>query len=98
MNTNKPNLNTNNTDDISNNTFINSIKIPKDTDMDKLLKIQEEIEKSGINKTNIYELTKDLTQDQKQKLVNLYKKQIKEYEISIQKYKNKIISIRKNLK
>lgn len=66
--------------------------------MDKLLKIQEEIEKVGINKANIFELTKDLTQEQKQKLVNLYKKQIAEYEDSIQKYKNKIISIRKNLK
>lgn len=98
MNTNKPNLNTNNTNDIYNNTFINSIKIPKDPDMDKLLKIQEEIEKVGINKANIFELTKDLTQEQKQKLVNLYKKQIAEYEDSIQKYKNKIISIRKNLK
>jgi SOS response regulatory protein OraA/RecX len=78
--------------------FIDSIKISKDPDMDILLKIQEEIEKKGINKANILELTKNLSSTQKQKLENLYKSQIEEYKLSIQKHKDKIVSIRKNLK
>lgn len=81
-----------------NSSFIDSIKVTKDPDMDKLLKIQEEIEKREINKENILELTKNLSLAQKQKLENLYRSQIKEYKLSIQKHKNKIISIRKNLK
>ncbi len=78
--------------------FIDSIKISKDPDMDILLKIQEEIERKGINKANILELTKKLSSTQKQKLENLYKSQIEEYKLSIQKHKDKIVSIRKNLK
>lgn len=79
------------------NSFLKSIKFEKDPDEEKLLKIQDELEKRGINAKNAYELTKDLSEEQKQKLETLYKEQIKEFELSVQNYKNKIISIRKRL-
>lgn len=79
------------------NDFLNSIKIEEDADKLKLLKIQKELEYRGINKNNAYELTKDLTESQKQKLENLYKEQIQNYKISINNYKNKIVSIRKRI-
>jgi len=78
--------------------FINSIKYEKDNEKCMLLKIQEELEKIGINKENILYLTKNLTKEQKQRLEDLYKEQIKKYEIRFENYKNKIISIRKKLK
>lgn len=75
--------------------FFKSIKVEKDPDIDKLLKIQDELEKKGITIQNVYELTKDLSMKQKQKLKELYKTQIKEFELNIEKCKNKIISIKK---
>lgn len=54
-----------------------------------LLKLQDEIESKGINKENVYELTKDLTETQKEKLKELYQNQIKEYETNIENYKEK---------
>lgn len=77
--------------------FLKSIKFEEDPDEVKLLKIQDELEKRGINAENAYKLTKDLSEEQKNKLEALYKKQIKEFEISTENYKNKIISIRKKL-
>lgn len=79
------------------NSFLKSIKLNEDSDTAKLLKIQYELEKRGINEKNAFELTKDLSEEQKQKLETLYKDQIKEFELSLQNYKNKIISIRKKL-
>ena len=79
------------------NSFLKSIKFEEDPDEVKLLKIQDELEKRGINERNAYELTKDLSEEQKQKLETLYKDQIKEFELSLENYKNKIISIRKKL-
>lgn len=79
------------------NSFFKSIKFEEDPDTVKLLKIQDELERRGINAKNAYELTKDLSEEQKQKLEELYKNQIKEFELSVQNYKNKIISIRKKL-
>ena len=38
-----------------------------------------------------------LSEEQKQKLETLYKDQIREFELSIRNYKNKIMSIRKRL-
>lgn len=87
---------TNNNQD-NKNSFLKSIKFDEDPDKAKLLKIQDELEKRGINEKNAFELTKDLSEEQKQKLETLYKEQIKEFELSIQNYKNKIISIRKKL-
>lgn len=79
------------------NSFLKSIKFEEDPDEAKLLKIQNELEKRGINEKNAYELTKDLSEEQKHKLETLYKDQIKEFELSLENYKNKIISIRKKL-
>lgn len=79
------------------NFFLESIKFEEDSDKAKLLKIQDELEKRGINEKNAFELTKDLSEEQKQKLETLYKEQIKEYELSLENYKNKITSIRKKL-
>lgn len=86
-----------NSNEKSKNSFLKSIKFDDDPDKAKLLKIQDELEKRGINEKNAFELTKDLSEEQKQKLETLYKEQIKEFELSIQNYKNKIISIRKKL-
>lgn len=79
------------------NEFFKSIKVEEDPDRVKLLEIQDELERIGINQGNVLELTKDLTKKQKQKLENLYQEQIRSYEISVENYKNKIISIRKYL-
>lgn len=88
--------NTNTSDEKNNkNNFINLIKHNEDPDNILLLKIQDELEKKGINYDNAYELTKNLTNEQKIKLSNLYKEQINNFESSIGNSKNKIISIRK---
>lgn len=89
-------INNTNTSDNKNN-FINSIKHNEDPDNILLLKIQDELEKKGINYNNAYELTKNLTNEQKIKLSNLYKEQINNFESSIENSKNKIISIRKQM-
>ena len=68
-----------------------------DTDITKLLKIQNELERIGINEENVYRLTKDLTAEQKRKLELLYENQIKKLEASIDSYKNKIILMRQKL-
>ena len=81
----------------SKNSFIKSIKYDEDPDIAKLLKIQDELEKKGINEANAYELTKDLSDIQKSKLENLYKEQISNFENSIEVSKNKIMNIRKKL-
>lgn len=69
--------------------FINSIRFKEDPDKAMLLKLQDEIEAKGINKENVYELTKDLTEMQKEKLKELYQNQIKEYETNIENYKKR---------
>jgi len=79
------------------NSFFKSIKFEEDPEEKMLLKIQDDFEKMGINMENAYKLTKDLTDSQKVKLENLYIEQIKNYEMSINNYKNKIIGIRKKL-
>lgn len=92
-------VSSNDTDNSPNNknSFFKTIKIDEDPDKAKLLKIQEELEKRGINEKNVFELTKGLSEEQKQKLETLYKEQIKEFELSIENYKNKIINIRRKL-
>ncbi len=86
-----------NTSNRNNNTFFKSIKFEQDPEKAMLLKIQDDFEKMGINKENAYKLTKDLTNAQKTELENLYRQQIRNYQISINNYKNKIIGIRKKL-
>ena len=77
--------------------FFNNLRNQQDPDRDLLLKIQNELEKRGINKENAKLLTKDLSSEQKIKLENLYIKQIADYEKSIKNYKNKIVEIRKQV-
>lgn len=77
--------------------FFNNLRNQQDPDRDLLLKIQNELEKRGINKENAKLLTKDLSPEQKIKLENLYIKQIADYERSIKNYKNKIVEIRKQV-
>lgn len=89
--------NINSREEKNNKSFINNIKFEEDKEKVKLLKIQEELEQKGISKKNIFNLTKGLSESQKQKLEDLYKIQIKELEISTENYKNRIISMRKNI-
>lgn len=77
--------------------FFNNLRNQQDSDRDLLLKIQNELEKRGINKENAKLLTKDLSSEQKAKLENLYINQIADYEKSIKNYKNKIVEIRKQI-
>lgn len=77
--------------------FLNMIKIEEDQELKQLLKIQEELERIGINKKNVQELTKNLSKEQKQRLEKLYKEQIKKLEEDIINKKNKIIGIRKKI-
>lgn len=75
--------------------FLERIKFEEDPDKAMLLKIQDDLEKNGINAENAYNLTKNLSDIQKSKLLSLYKEQIAFYKTSIEKYKNKILAIRK---
>ena len=74
--------------------FIESIKIVPDKEKKILLKIQDEIEKKGISKENILALTKNLSDNQKNALKQLYSEQIEELNFSIQQYKKKILKVR----
>ena len=60
---------------LKHNTFVETLKFEEDKELKKLIEIQEELEKKGINKENVQELTKDLSEKQKQRLENLYKEQ-----------------------
>ncbi len=79
------------------NSFLKDIKFEKDPENEILLNIQDELEKVGINKENAYKITKNLSDEQKIKLLNLYKEQIKIYEQRIEDHKNRIIAIRKKI-
>ncbi len=81
-----------------NTDFINYIKIIPDKNKEYLLKIQNQIEKKGINQKDIFEITKNLSDNQKRMLEYLYIKQIEELKNSTEQYKKKIINIRKKLK
>lgn len=81
-----------------NSDFMNSIKIEKDADMEKLLLIQKQIEENdNLTEEFIEEITQDLTKQQKVKLEELYKEQIKELEKKLENYKKKITNVRKKL-
>jgi len=79
------------------NSFLKNIQFEEDPDKATLLKIQEDLEEKGINAENIYMLTKNLSEIQKNKLLDLYEEQIKVYEASIKNYKNNIMAIRKKV-
>ncbi len=77
--------------------FLKMLKVEEDQELKQLIKIQEELERIGINKKNVQELTKSLSEEQKQRLEKLYKEQIKKLEEDITNKKNKIIEIRKKI-
>jgi len=88
-----------NNDNSSNdkNSFLKSIKFEEDPERVMLLKIQDDLEIKGITGENAYDLTKNLNDVQRQKLLNLYEEQIKNYEISLENYKRNILAIRKKI-
>lgn len=73
--------------------FLNSIKITQNKEKDKLIAIKKRIQKD-INRDNILNLTKDLSDKQKQELKQLYYEEIKKLNYNMEQYKNKITKIR----
>lgn len=94
-------ISTNNESSFNNNAnsndFLKRIKYTEDPDKSILIKIQDDLERKGINKENVIQLTKDLSELQKHKLEILYKEQIDNYKLSINNSKNKILKIRQQL-
>lgn len=86
-----------NSNNSNNNNFLNRIKYTEDPDKMYLLKIQDELERRGINKENAFILTKNLSEIQKQKLELLYKEQIDNFKLSINNSKNTILRITNQL-
>ena len=65
-----------------------------DIELWDLIKIQNQLEKIGINYDNAFELTKDLADNEKKKLIELYKAQIENSENNIRKQRDKILRIK----
>lgn len=86
-----------NTNNTKPNDFFNSLKYTEDPEEKKLLKIQEDLEKIGINQKNAYNLTKELTEVQKEKLLQLYNVQIDSLNAKIERLRNDIIKIKKSI-
>lgn len=86
-----------NTNNTKQNDFFNSLKYTEDPEEKKLLKIQEDLEKIGINQKNAYNLTKELTEVQKEKLLQLYNVQIDSLNAKIERLRNNIIKIKKSI-
>lgn len=79
------------------NKFKEEIKFEEDLEKKKLLDIQRKLEEGGMTVELATELTKDLTNEEKNNLLELYKAQIKELEKSLQNYKKRILAIRKKV-
>lgn len=79
------------------NSFLQSVKFEKDSENEMLLKLQDSLEEMGINEENAYELTKNLSDEQRNKLLKLYEEQIETYETKIENHKNRILELRKNI-
>ena len=75
---------------INNNDFASSLKVEDNKEEKELLKLQEKFEQGLIKE-------EDLPEEQVDKLEKLYNKQIEELNQSLLGYKNKIISIKKQL-
>jgi len=75
--------------------FKESLKFKQDEEKLELLRIQRELEKEGITIQLVQKLTKHLSKEQRNKLIELYKNQINNLEDSLQNYKRKILEIRK---
>ena len=77
--------------------FKAEIKFEEDLEKKKLLDIQRKLEQGGMTVELATVLTKDLTNEEKNNLLELYKTQIKELEQSLQNYKKRILAIRKRV-
>lgn len=79
------------------NKFKEEIKFEEDLGKKKLLEIQKKLEEGGMTVELATELTKDLTNEEKNNLLELYKTQIEDLEKSLQNYKKRILAIRKKV-
>ena len=77
--------------------FLKSIKVFPDKEKEKLLRIQDEIEKNDITPEKVFELTKNLSDSQKSLLKQLYIEQIENLNNSVENYKKKILKIKENM-
>ena len=80
---------------MNNSDFIQRIKIVPNREEQELLKIQKNIENE---ETDIEEQLNKLTDNQKENLKGLYKKQIEKINIDIEKAKERIINMKTKLK
>ncbi len=80
---------------MNNSDFIQRIKIVPNREEQELLKIQKNIENE---ETDIEEQLNKLTDNQKENLKGLYKKQIEKINIDIEKAKERIIKMKTKLK
>lgn len=81
-----------------NSNFMESIRLVPDKENEMLLKIQKELEIKGITTENVLELTKKLSDSQKQKLKLLYINQIENLNSKTEFCRIKILKIKKNIK
>lgn len=77
--------------------FLKSIKVFPDKEKEKLLRIQDEIEKNDITPEKVFELTKNLSDRQKSLLKQLYIEQIENLNNSVENYRKKILKIKANM-
>lgn len=77
--------------------FKNSLRCDYNYDIVKLLMIQRKIEQCKYNKQIISSLLFHLTEHERNRLVQLYTRQISSLNNSINNYKNKIIRVRKKI-
>lgn len=82
---------------INKTNFKEEIKFQEDLEKKKLLEIQKKLEDGGMNLELASKLTKDLTSEEKFRLLELYKTQINDLEVSLKNYKRKILEIRKKV-
>lgn len=76
--------------------FKDKIKFEEDLGKKKLLEIQKRLEDGEITIELASELTKDLTSKEKSNLLELYKTQINQLEVSLENYKRRILAIKNN--
>lgn len=79
---------------MSRSNFMES-KIASDKEM--LLQIQEQIEKKSITIENIIEITRNLSNEQKEQLKQLYIEQIENLKLSTENHKKKILKIKSKI-
>ena len=79
---------------MSRSNFMES-KIASDKEM--LLQIQEQIEKKSITIENIIEITRNLSNEQKEQLKQLYIEQIEKLKLSTENHKKKILKIKSKI-